>query len=554
MSKLRTLGVALFLAGVLSGCRFEPVHIERNGVVFCVDSGISVPDPLIAELNVTSITLARNVFNRLVNFSPVTDSYAPELAESWAQLESDPRIVRFILKTNVRFQETPWFKPTRPMNADDVVFSYRRLISIGESVADTQGTDVESQGFGRIMQAGKLIKSVRKSGDYSVDFTLSSAESLPLFLELASHPNSVIYSSEFMDYLRTNKPYAAESYFRTHLVGTGVFRQVNYKYNDFISLERSLSHASEQTGESKKIDRLILAITPLKSRRMNKMVTDECQIANQPDSRFLNAKSQSKLTTIGSDSIDSMILFFNTQKNDLAVPYARHAIASLFDREVYRNIIFPDTGIVPKLMIPLGDRLRTNDQTMLPEKKSNREEILELIGIDSRIRGLTRELKVIVDVGNSRSVYGASRVGIQIKKDLESAGLRVKLLDNTSKETKKAITRGDYDLLVVPVRFTKHMPLYKLHHILKCKSDGKPNPTNYSKLCEPEIDRLINLHKFESPEDMDADDLSLLHRLLSEHMPYFPLAYSSDSYIAIESMHGLRKSANGLDFSDVRIK
>src|SRR5258708_10364792 len=50
----------------------------------------------------------------------------PALAESWTITEDGLRYT-FKLRHGVKFQSSDAFKPTRDMNADDVVFSFTRM-------------------------------------------------------------------------------------------------------------------------------------------------------------------------------------------------------------------------------------------------------------------------------------------------------------------------------------------------------------------------------------------------------------------------------------------
>ncbi|MFP3562118.1 ABC transporter substrate-binding protein, partial [Paraburkholderia sp. SIMBA_049] len=43
-------------------------------------------------------------------------------------VSSDQRVYTFHLRRGVKFQTTAWFKPTRPFQADDVVFTFGRML------------------------------------------------------------------------------------------------------------------------------------------------------------------------------------------------------------------------------------------------------------------------------------------------------------------------------------------------------------------------------------------------------------------------------------------
>ncbi|WP_230861033.1 ABC transporter substrate-binding protein, partial [Vibrio harveyi] len=60
------------------------------------------------------------------------------LAESWSVNEEGTEYT-FNLKRGVQFQKTSWFTPTRPFNAQDVVFSFKRIIDVDHPFHDVGG-------------------------------------------------------------------------------------------------------------------------------------------------------------------------------------------------------------------------------------------------------------------------------------------------------------------------------------------------------------------------------------------------------------------------------
>src|SRR6201999_208750 len=67
------------------------------------------------------------VYNRLIEFAPVRSSSYPGPAEKW-DVSRDGLTYSFHLRHGVKFQTTAFFKPTREFNADDVVFTYERML------------------------------------------------------------------------------------------------------------------------------------------------------------------------------------------------------------------------------------------------------------------------------------------------------------------------------------------------------------------------------------------------------------------------------------------
>ncbi len=75
------------------------------------------------DYDATSVTL----FNRLVQFERGGTRAIPALAESW-DIGDDGKTYTFHLRKGVKFHSTDYFKPTREFNADDVLFTFQRML------------------------------------------------------------------------------------------------------------------------------------------------------------------------------------------------------------------------------------------------------------------------------------------------------------------------------------------------------------------------------------------------------------------------------------------
>jgi dipeptide transport system substrate-binding protein len=92
------------------------------------------------------------IFNQLVQFERGSAQLGPSLAERW-DISPDGRVYTFYLRHGVKFHTTPWFKPTRELNAEDVVFTFRRMIDpklLFRKAYPTEFPDMEFVGFDNI--------------------------------------------------------------------------------------------------------------------------------------------------------------------------------------------------------------------------------------------------------------------------------------------------------------------------------------------------------------------------------------------------------------------
>ena len=86
------------------------------------------PDALNAQLSTanTSFDVSEQIADRLVEMKIGGSDLVPGLAQSWT-ISEDGLTYTFKLRHGVKFQSNADFKPTRDFNADDVVFSFRRM-------------------------------------------------------------------------------------------------------------------------------------------------------------------------------------------------------------------------------------------------------------------------------------------------------------------------------------------------------------------------------------------------------------------------------------------
>ncbi len=119
---------------------------------------------------VTTNASADVIFNPLVAYDEVTKQVVPSLAEKW-EVSADGLTYTFHLRPGVAFQTTGYFKPTRTLNADDVVFTFGRMLDPNNPWHKVTG----ASGFPHAQSMGlpALIKSVSKVDANTVRFELN---------------------------------------------------------------------------------------------------------------------------------------------------------------------------------------------------------------------------------------------------------------------------------------------------------------------------------------------------------------------------------------------
>ncbi len=121
-------GVAAAALGITSAAHAQ---IPNKTLVYCSEGSPAGFDPAQYTTGVDFSAATFTVYNRLVEFERGGTKVEPGLAESW-DVSPDGKTYTFHLRQGVKFQTTDYFKPTREFNADDVVFTFERMLDTNQ--------------------------------------------------------------------------------------------------------------------------------------------------------------------------------------------------------------------------------------------------------------------------------------------------------------------------------------------------------------------------------------------------------------------------------------
>ncbi|MFT0701637.1 ABC transporter substrate-binding protein, partial [Citrobacter meridianamericanus] len=98
------------------------------------------------------------LMNRLVEFDAGKGTVVPSLAERWS-VSDDGLSYRFDLRQGVHFHSTAYFKPSRTLDADDVVFSFQRMLDPQHPAHDLSPSGYP---YADAMQLRDIIERIEK--------------------------------------------------------------------------------------------------------------------------------------------------------------------------------------------------------------------------------------------------------------------------------------------------------------------------------------------------------------------------------------------------------
>lgn len=103
----------------------------------CVEGSPEIFNPQLSSNGTTSNVLG-NIYDNLVSVKATSSDIEPSLAESWTVSE-DGRSYTFKLRKGVKWQSNAGFTPSRDFNADDVVFTFDRMMKADNPYAKING-------------------------------------------------------------------------------------------------------------------------------------------------------------------------------------------------------------------------------------------------------------------------------------------------------------------------------------------------------------------------------------------------------------------------------
>ncbi len=496
------------IAGVLAGCvALSAAAASGKTLVYCSEGNPESLNPQ-TMTTTTGISAGRLFFNNLVEFVPGSTEIAPSLAESW-DISEDGTEYTFHLRRGVRFHSNAAFVPSRPMSADDVVFSLERQWREDHPYHDVGDSTYD---YFKDMGMPELLQAVEKVDDHTVRIRLSRPEA-PFLADLAM-PFNVVQSAEYAEQLMQA---GTPERFDREPIGTGPFAFVSFQPDVAVRYRAFEDHWAGRQP----IDNLVFSVTPNPAVRLTKLKAGECHVMAFPNPGDRAAiEADPTLRLHAQEGLNIGYLAMNTSRPPFHDLRVRRAVNLAIDKAAIIEAVYRGAGVMAKSAIPPTLWSYNDDIEPYPYDPAAAQQLMIEAGL---AEGFDTDLWYI-PVSRPYNPNG-KQIAELIQYDLARIGIRATLKTDEWPVYRAKLQAGESSMALYGWTGDNGDPDNFLHVLLGCTA-ARPGGNNIAKWCDREYDALVN----EAKQTSDREGREELYRraqvIFHDQAPWVPLAHS----------------------------
>jgi cationic peptide transport system substrate-binding protein len=505
-----------------------------SGLVYCSEGNPETFNPQLVTSGTTIDATSNQIYSRLVDYSVDEASIVPNLATQW-QISEDGLQYRFTLRQDVHFHQSPIFNPSRSFNADDVLFSFNRIIDKQHPyhyVTRTGYPFFQSIGF------SKLVKKIEKVDDFEVIFHLSRPDAA--FLSNLATDFAVVLSAEYAQQLSQQEQPELLDF---HAIGTGPFRLGEYVKNEYIRYKKH----QDYWGDAPSIEMLVFDITPRSSARLAKLITGDCSVSALPKASELAVVKQHKSLVVDTQAgLNVAFWAFNTQKAPLDDIRVRQALAHAVDKKnilkvVYNNTAEAATGVLPPASWAYSPSVTANE---FDPKKARA--LLKQAGVNN--------LSIDLWAMPVARVYNpnALKTAELIQADLADIGVTVNIISYDWSVFTQKLAVADYDSVLIGWSADNSDPDNFFTPLLSCAAYASNN--NRSRWCLPAFDDLLAKAQATTDKEQRKALYQAAEAIIAAQVPMVNIAHAQKVVLRNNKLvYRQQTPYGGISFAPVKI-
>ncbi|PMS20092.1 ABC transporter substrate-binding protein [Trinickia dabaoshanensis] len=496
--------VTVSLAATIS----HAADIPNKTLVYCSEGSPAGFDPAQYTTGTDFTANTFTVYNRLVEFKRGSTEIEPGLAESW-DVSSDGKVYTFHLRHGVKFQTAEYFKPTREFNADDVIFTFERMLDPNEPFRKAYPVSFP---YFTDMGLDKLITKIEKVDPYTVRFTLKEVNA-PFLQNMAMEFASIL-SKEYADQL-LKEGKAAD--INQKPLGTGPFIFKSYTKDATI---RYTGNPDYWKPGAVKLKNLIFSITTDASVRAQKLKRNECQVMSYPKpADIAELKKDADIAMPSQAGFNLGYLSYNVTHKPLDNVDVRRALDMAINKKAIVESVYQGAGQAAKAPMPPTQWSYDGNLPMASYDSAKAKALLAKAGFPNGF-DITLWAMPVQRPYNPNAKLMAE----MIQSDWAKIGVKAKIVTYEWGEYIKRAHAGEDDSMLIGWSGDNGDPDNWLGTLLGCEA---VHGNNFSEWCYKPFDDLIQKGRTTNGQDARSKIYTQAQQVFAEQLPFSPIAHST---------------------------
>lgn len=479
--------------------------IHDTGFIYCESGNVDFFNPQISDGNSILEAISAQVYDRLLIIDPVTQKPSANLATSW-QVDDTGTVYTFDLKENVQFHTTEWFTPSRALTANDVAFSFNRILDKNNAFHNVNSGNYP---WFNSINFSQMVTSVEAITPHQVRFTLSTPDNT--FLSVLAASYAVIHSEEYAQQLAAIDE---KTLIDVKPVGTGPFKLAQFQRSELVRLKR---HEQYWQGPAN-MSQVVFDISSRGTGSLAKLLRQECDVvANPISSQLPIIIDNDALTLYSQTAMNVAYIAINMREPILQDQRVRKALSFAIDRSSLINSVYYNSGIEAKSILPPASWAYGNDSSHIRYDLNYAKGLLREAGIKDGL-----ELTMWVPLDNNSYNPSPKKSAEIIQSDFAKLGIDLKLVTSDILNPSE-LKEADVDLVLTGWNANSSDPDSLLRPLLSC--DAKQAGFGVANWCNEEFDLLLDLAKETNQPRYRINIYRQIQNVLSEELPVIPLAH-----------------------------
>jgi cationic peptide transport system substrate-binding protein len=525
---MKTFGpfaAVILLSIANSACQPVLPTTRVNGLVYCAEGSPESFNPQLVTSGTTIDAISQHLYDRLLDIDPDSGELVPGLAQTWT-ISEDGLTYRFRLRQGVAFHQTAYFSPTRTLNADDVQFTFGRLLSVQHPFHQTA---TEYPYFDSV-EWQQLVAKLTILGPYEIEFTLTKPDSS--FLSTLATDFAAILSAEYGAQLINNNTMLNLDQLP---VGTGPFLFRNYQKDVLIRYYRHAKYWRQLPA----MEQLVIDIVPDNTKRIAKLLTHECDVAPIPRLAELSLLSERDDFVIDAQtSMNVGYWAFNTRMPPFDQVKVRQALSYAINKSnilqaVYFGQAEPANSLLPPTSWAYDKNLNIQGYDPLIAKKLLAE------------AGYPQGFQMDIWAMPVQRLYNpnALKMAELIQADLAQIGVQARIVSYEWNTFRRKLRSGEHDSVLIGWSADNADPDNFLRPLLSCAA--AISGSNRANWCDETYDELIAKAVLTPVLEERRAYYQQAQQYQAEQMPLVPIAHSKRFQVRSRTISGVRINPYG---------